>query len=159
MKRRSFLTATTLASVGLSTLIITSCMNNSKNEETANDSEPVDNLLFDLDEQTIASLTEKFAAGTYTIEQVTKLYLDRILAIDKDGPTLNSVIEINPEALEIAKKLDAELAGGKKRGPLIARRIARCRVGRLIVAVFALAQNVVKEASHGQPLRGASRPP
>ncbi|MDG1871178.1 MAG: amidase [Flavobacterium sp.] len=118
MKRRSFLTATTLASVGLSTLIITSCMNNSKNEETANDVVPVDDLLFDLDEQTIASLTEKFEAGTYTIEQVTKLYLDRIIAIDKDGPTLNSVIEINPEALEIAKKLDAELAAGKKRGPL-----------------------------------------
>lgn len=118
MKRRSFLTATTLASVGLSTLIITSCMNNNKDEKTANDSEPVDNLLFDLDEQTIASLTEKFAAGTYTIEQVTKLYLDRILAIDKDGPTLNSVIEINSEALEIAKKLDAELVAGKKRGPL-----------------------------------------
>jgi amidase len=118
MKRRSFLTATTLASVGLSTLIITSCMNNSKDEETANDVVPVDNLLFDLDEQTITSLTEKFEAGTYTIEQVTKLYLDRIIAIDKDGPTLNSVIEINPEALEIAKKLDAELAAGKKRGPL-----------------------------------------
>lgn len=118
MKRRSFLTATTIASVGLSTLIITSCMNNNKDEKTANDSESVDNLLFDLDEQTIASLTEKFAAGTYTIEQVTKLYLDRILAIDKDGPTLNSVIEINPDALEIAKKLDAELVAGKKRGPL-----------------------------------------
>ena len=118
MKRRSFLTATTLASVGLSTLIITSCMKNSKDEETANDVVPVDNLLFDLDEQTIASLSQKFEAGTYTIEQVTKLYLDRILAIDRDGPNLNSVIEINPEALGIAKKLDAELAAGKKRGPL-----------------------------------------
>lgn len=118
MKRRSFLTATTLASAGLGAFLITSCINNNKDKEIAEDANPGDALLFDLDEETINSLSQKFAAGTHTIEQVTQLYLDRILATDKEGPTLNSVIEINPEALDIAKKLDIELSAGKKRGPL-----------------------------------------
>ena len=44
--------------------------------------------------------------------------LDRIEQIDKNGPKLNSVIEINPEALEIAKELDLERKSGKVRSPL-----------------------------------------
>ena len=50
--------------------------------------------------------------------QLTQAYLDRIAKIDKAGPTLNSVIELNPDALEEADALDAERKAGKLRGPL-----------------------------------------
>ncbi|MEI9912845.1 MAG: amidase [Bacteroidota bacterium] len=58
------------------------------------------------------------SSGKYTSEQITKLYLDRIEAIDKKGPLLNSVIELNPDALIIAKAMDEERKAGKIRGLL-----------------------------------------
>jgi amidase len=58
------------------------------------------------------------AAGKLTAEQLTAMYLKRIEAIDKNGPKLNSVIEVNPDAISIAKAMDAERKAGKTRGPL-----------------------------------------
>jgi amidase len=57
-------------------------------------------------------------AGTLTSRGLTQAYLDRIAKIDDAGPTLNSVIEMNPSALADADALDAERKGGKLRGPL-----------------------------------------
>lgn len=71
-----------------------------------------------LPEWTIAELQEKMEAGELTARQVAELYIQRIEAVDKDGPYLNSIIELNPEALEIAGGLDAERKAGKLRGPL-----------------------------------------
>ncbi len=71
-----------------------------------------------LPEWTIAELQEKMAAGELTARQIAGLYLQRIEAVDKGGPFLNSIIELNPDALEIADKLDAERKAGKVRGPL-----------------------------------------
>ena len=73
---------------------------------------------FPLLEASISELQAKMQSGGMTSREITELYLDRILAIDKDGPRLNSVIEINPEALEIADVLDQERAAGKVRGPM-----------------------------------------
>jgi amidase len=56
--------------------------------------------------------------GIWTARQITQWYLDRIAAIDDSGPTLNAVIEVNPEALAIADQLDRERGNGKVRGPL-----------------------------------------
>lgn len=56
--------------------------------------------------------------GTYTSAQITQLYLDRIEAIDRNGPGLNAVIELNPDALPIAQQLDEERKAGQVRGPL-----------------------------------------
>jgi amidase len=56
--------------------------------------------------------------GTLTARQLTQAYLDRIAAIDDAGPTLNAVIEINPQALADADARDAERKAGKVRGPL-----------------------------------------
>jgi amidase len=53
-----------------------------------------------------------------TSHALTQAYLDRIAAIDKAGPALNSVIELNPDALKEADALDAERKAGKLRGPL-----------------------------------------
>jgi amidase len=57
-------------------------------------------------------------AGRVTAHSITQQYLDRIHALDRTGPTLRSVIEINPDALSIAAALDRERKAGKVRGPL-----------------------------------------
>ena len=71
-----------------------------------------------LPEWTIADLKQKFESGELTSHQVTELYLSRIEAIDKNGPHVNSVIELNPDALEIASSLDVERKKKKVRGTL-----------------------------------------
>jgi len=71
-----------------------------------------------LPEWTIAELQEKMESGELTARQVADLYLQRIAAVDKGGPYINSVIELNPDALEIADGLDAERKAGKVRGAL-----------------------------------------
>ncbi|TDE49895.1 amidase [Flavobacterium sp. GT3P67] len=117
MKRRSFLTTATLASAGLTTLLITGCTSSTKKDNNVVSIED-SNEVFELDEETISSLREKLASGKYTSEQLVQLYLKRIEAIDKYGPQLNSVIEINPEAVSIAVAMDKELKAGKNRGLL-----------------------------------------
>ncbi len=72
----------------------------------------------ELEEITIADIQAAYEAGTYTIEELTQAYLDRIEAIDQNGPALHSIIITNPDALEIARALDEELAAGNSRGPL-----------------------------------------
>ena len=71
-----------------------------------------------LPEWTIADLNEKMESGELTAHQVAELYLQRIEAVDKNGSYLNSVIELNPDALSIADDLDRERKAGKVRGPL-----------------------------------------
>lgn len=73
---------------------------------------------FSLLEATIDDLQAKMSKGDLTSEAIVKLYLKRIEEIDKKGPTLNSVIELNPDALSIAKAMDAERKSGKLRGPM-----------------------------------------
>ena len=71
-----------------------------------------------LQEQSITQIQNGYKNGDYTITEVVQAYLDRIKEIDKDGPTLNSIIQINPDAIQIAEMLDKEMAEGKIRGPL-----------------------------------------
>jgi amidase len=66
----------------------------------------------------IRALQAQMEAGELTARELVRLYLERIQTIDQAGPRLNAVIELNPEALEIAARLDAERAAGKVRGPL-----------------------------------------
>lgn len=79
---------------------------------------PSSNADIELEEITIADIQAAYTAGTYTIEQLTQAYLDRIEAIDQNGPALHSIIITNPDAIIIAKALDAELQAGESRGPL-----------------------------------------
>ena len=58
------------------------------------------------------------ASGRFTAHAITEKYLARIEAIDKHGPAINSVIEVNPDALSIAKELDRERKQKHLRGPL-----------------------------------------
>jgi amidase len=73
---------------------------------------------FPLDEQTIRQLQEAMTSGRYTSRQLVELYIQRIEQIDKAGPTLQSIAEINPDALETADALDAERRQRGPRGPL-----------------------------------------
>src|SRR5271166_1117682 len=60
---------------------------------------------FELDEITIAGLQAGMASGKFTARSITQKYLARIEESDKHGPALNSVIEINPEALALAEAI------------------------------------------------------
>src|SRR5499426_1498332 len=73
---------------------------------------------FELDEKTIAELQEAMKSGGLTARSIAEKYLSRIAAIDKQGPRLNSVIEINPDATAAASALDAERKTKGPRGPL-----------------------------------------
>jgi amidase len=73
---------------------------------------------FDLEEATIASLQDRMEAGRDSARSLTEKYLARINALDRQGPALRSIIEINPDALTIADELDAERKRRGPRGPL-----------------------------------------
>ena len=62
----------------------------------------------DYSEISIAELHDRMQRGEVTAEALARWYLERIESLDHDGPTLNSIIEINPDALDIAKSLDDE---------------------------------------------------
>lgn len=69
---------------------------------------------FDLEEITIDQLHSGYQSGKFTIRSVVEKYIKRINEIDKAGPTINSVLQLNPDALKIADALDKEL---KEKGP------------------------------------------
>lgn len=71
-----------------------------------------------MEEMDIDGLQSAMTSGQYTSRQLCQLYLNRITEIDRNGPMLNSVIELNPDALAIADGLDKERKEGKVRGPM-----------------------------------------
>jgi amidase len=73
---------------------------------------------FELDEVTLEALRRGLDSGTFTARRLAELYLSRIETIDKAGPRVNSVIEINPDALTIADELDRERRQKGARSPL-----------------------------------------
>jgi len=73
---------------------------------------------FDVVEASIADLQAAMSSGKITSRELVALYLARIKAIDKAGPKINSVIEVNPDALAIAESLDKERVQSGARGPL-----------------------------------------
>jgi amidase len=85
---------------------------------TAAAEEAADVAEFELDEITIGELQDGMKSGKYSARTIVEKYLARIAAIDKSGPKVNSVIETNPDALEIAEVLDKERKEKGPRGPL-----------------------------------------
>jgi len=73
---------------------------------------------FEMEEVTIAELQKGMESGKWTARAITEAYLERIGQIDRQGPALHSVIETNPDALQIAEELDGERRTGKVRGPM-----------------------------------------
>ncbi|HUM64509.1 MAG TPA: amidase [Chitinophagaceae bacterium] len=117
MNRRKFLKNTSATGLALTTIgIVTSeTKNGSKQKDAALAGDSAD---FELNEMTIDELQQKMQAGVYTSAKLTELYLQRIAAVDKDGPPLNAVIQINPDAPAIAEQMDRDRKQGKIRGPL-----------------------------------------
>ena len=75
-------------------------------------------VVFTLEEATIADIQAAFDAGALSCEQLVQLYLDRIAAYDDDGPRLNSLITVNPRALDTARALDEERVSSGPRSAL-----------------------------------------
>ena len=132
MDRRKFLRDTSLTGLSITALAAASCHSSADGKPGASDSAvsgaaattgqaanpgkpPSD---FVLNEMTIDDLQQKMQKGEYTARSITELYLQRIEDIDKKGPALHAVIEVNPDALSIADALDKERKAGKVRGPL-----------------------------------------
>jgi amidase len=117
MNRRGFIKSGSIAGLTLSTLSVVSCSLDSdkKTLQAVDKGEFSD---FELNEISIDHLQKKMQSGDYSSRSITELYLNRIAEIDKNGPQINSVIETNPDALEIAEAMDKERKAGKVRGPL-----------------------------------------
>src|ERR1700681_2362542 len=73
---------------------------------------------FQFSEATVAELQSEMAEGELTSEQLTTAYLRRILELDQGGPGVNSIIELNPDALAMARQADNLRKHGHVLGPL-----------------------------------------
>lgn len=118
MNRRNFIKNSSLAAFSLPVLLTNSCSTSEDNKETGstgteNPEEPII-----LEEITIDELQRGMSAGEFNSRAITEMYLKRIERIDSSGPTLNSIIELNPDALAIADSMDQERKAGKLRGPM-----------------------------------------
>ena len=105
MKKISFI-------LSLCTLLLISCKQQPKEAEISTSGD------FRFLEQDITQIQQGYTDGSYTIKDVVQAYLDRIGEIDTNGPQLNSIIQINPDALQIAEDLDKEMKEGNIRGPM-----------------------------------------
>ena len=113
MKRRDFIQLTALGSAApLAGLSATSAASNRDKHTRLPAAD------FALEEKTVVELQESMATGTYTSRAICEMYLARIKEIDQVENGINSVIELNPDALAIADALDKERQAGKVRGPL-----------------------------------------
>lgn len=111
MKRRSFLQLAAVS--GTSLLVLPSLASRSgKAEAFAHAGN------FELDELSLSDLQAGMASGRFTAVSLVRKYSDRIEKIDRHGPSLRAVVEMNPDALEIARELDRERKANRVRGPL-----------------------------------------
>jgi amidase len=111
MKRRHFLQNSVLAGLGLSITACNQAKQTTNSEQTFKDD-------FVLSEMTVSDLQNKMKSGELTSEQIVQLYLKRIEQVDKAGPKVNAVLEVNEDALAIARRLDEERKAGNVHGPL-----------------------------------------
>jgi amidase len=120
MNRRKFLQNSALTSLAATTLGFSNCKQQPEKAATAQQealaaTHPDD---FPLLEVTMDVLQQKMQNGTYTARSIAEMYLKRIAALDKQGPAINAIIELNPEALAIADEMDRARKENKVRGPL-----------------------------------------
>ena len=113
VSRRSVLQATVLGAAGAA---LTPALSAGSALATTSPTSPVKPFRFD--EATISDLQSRMKSGELSAHALTAAYLARIEEIDKAGPRLNSVIEVNPEALAIAEALDKERKQKGPRGPM-----------------------------------------
>jgi amidase len=93
----------------------TACMRTRENSSTPSGQSDGS---FELSELTLGELGSGLKSGRWSVRRLVEIYLGRIEALDRRGPHLGAVIELNPDARAIAESLDRELRAGKSRGPL-----------------------------------------
>jgi amidase len=118
MDRRKFIRNGTIAGLGLPAIISHANLELTEGNKHVPKRETGSLTNVNLQETTISELQEKMKNGALNSKRITEWYLKRIEAIDKNGPSLKSVIEINPDAIKIAKAMDAERKNGKVRSML-----------------------------------------
>jgi amidase len=122
MNRRNFLRNSSITGLSLTALAAAGCGSSGGSSRTdttaAATAAPAAPTDFALNEATIDALQQKMQQGVYTARSIAELYLKRIEQIDKVGPGLHAVIEVNPDALAIADQMDQERKAGKVRGPM-----------------------------------------
>jgi amidase len=112
MKRREFLQSVALASAAVLTKPAAAVTLNMSDGKLLAPKE------FELEEMTITELQQAMTSGRFSSRSLVSKYLSHISEIDRDGPKLNSVLELNPEASAIAERLDDERKAGRVRSPL-----------------------------------------
>ncbi|PYX31999.1 MAG: amidase [Acidobacteria bacterium] len=118
--RRSFLRNTAIGGVAATLAPLYPALGAARDlSSTTSSASPVPEVkAFELDEITISELQDGMNSGKFTARSLVEKYKTRIDEIDKHGPAINSVIELNPDALAIAEELDRERKAKGKRGPL-----------------------------------------
>ena len=101
MNRRHFLKNSSAAGLSITAIAVASCTSTDDTSKKVADKPASQNVAhdFELSEITIDELQQKMQSGEYTSRAITELYLKRIDAIDKKGPAINAVIEINQYVL------------------------------------------------------------
>ena len=112
MKRRRFLQTVTAVTATAAVSTLSGCV--SKNGKPSGIAESVP----ESPEYSIHQILALYKSGELTPLQLVNMYLSRIREIDYSGPTLKSVVEINPDAKALARMMEKELQQGKHRGPL-----------------------------------------
>ena len=115
MDRRTFIGTTAAGGAGLA--MTSACAAPASDSPAAPDAQR-EIPPFEFDEITVDDLQRMMESGEHTARSITEAYIGRIEAMDRQGPELRSMIEINPDALEIADELDAERRANGPRGPL-----------------------------------------
>ncbi|HEY0078074.1 MAG TPA: amidase [Pyrinomonadaceae bacterium] len=116
MKRRAFLRCGALA--GAAALLGSTARRRAASASPASAVYPQSARTFELEEATVAELQEAMRSGRMSARSITEKYLDRIERYDRSGVGINSVIELNPDALAIAEALDRERKTRGARSPL-----------------------------------------
>ncbi|MFQ5702703.1 MAG: amidase [Gemmatimonadales bacterium] len=115
LDRRTFLQLSAIGGATFATASVTACQSGRRTgEKPAAANVPA----FELDEITIAELSEGMESGRFTARSLCEMYLDRIEQLDHAGPSLHAMLDLNPDALDIAAQLGRERADAGVRGPL-----------------------------------------
>ena len=111
LTRRNFIGSALVAALATSTAL-------TGDLAMAAPAEPTSSAALDVSDASVVTLQAAMQSGKTSSQAIVRAYLARIKTLDKNGPRINSVIEINPDALLIARTLDAERKAGKVRGPM-----------------------------------------
>ena len=107
--RRSFLQSAVIGGAVASLAPLSPALGGARHVPANESSAPAHNIKpFELEESTIAELQAGMKSGKFTARSLIEKYQQRIAEIDKRGPALNSIIELNPDAISIADGLDKE---------------------------------------------------